>query len=131
MIRGLPDFQSDAKILSAAKNIHIRNHLDAGQMNQAILQSSLIISRSGYTTIMDLVKLKKKAILIPTPGQGEQEYLAKYLLEMKMFYSQKQEGFSLAKALIESAKFPYLIPVFKMEAYKAVVNEFVRKLKNN
>lgn len=49
------------------------------ELNDLIERSKMIISRSGYTTIMDMEILQKKAILIPTPGQTEQEYLAEYL----------------------------------------------------
>lgn len=48
------------------------------QLNELIVRSKLIISRAGYSSLMDLDKLEKKAILIPTPGQYEQEYLASY-----------------------------------------------------
>jgi predicted glycosyltransferase len=47
---------------------------------EKILQaSSAAICRSGYSSIMDLAKLKIPAYLLPTPGQTEQEYLANYL----------------------------------------------------
>lgn len=49
------------------------------QLEQALNQSNIILCRSGYTSIMDLSKLNKKAFFIPTPGQYEQEYLAKKL----------------------------------------------------
>lgn len=42
-----------------------------------ICSSSVVLSRTGYSTLMDLDVLGKKAILVPTPGQPEQEYLAK------------------------------------------------------
>lgn len=45
----------------------------------AINSSEMVLCRSGYTTIMDLAKLEKKAFFIPTPGQYEQEYLAERL----------------------------------------------------
>ena len=71
-----------------------KNHPDAKTVEPAaILQSEMIISRCGYTTVMDLVKLFKKAILIPTPGQTEQEYLAKYVMEKKIFYTAEQKNF--------------------------------------
>ena len=54
-------------------------------MQNAIQKSELIICRSGYTTLMDLIKLKKKAVLIPTPGQPEQEYLAAYMQQQNYF----------------------------------------------
>lgn len=51
-----------------------------------IIQSSeFVISRAGYSTIMDLFTLNKKAILVPTPGQTEQEYLAKHLADNDNF----------------------------------------------
>jgi len=47
--------------------------------------ADIIVSRSWYTTIMDLVELEKKAILFPTPNQTEQEYLAEYLWKENKF----------------------------------------------
>ncbi len=41
-------------------------------------RAKVVVSRSGYSTLMDLCALQKKALLIPTPGQTEQEYLAAY-----------------------------------------------------
>ncbi len=55
------------------------NHITTGELNEAIESSQLIVCRPGYTTIMDLCKLEKRAIFIPTPGQTEQEYLASQL----------------------------------------------------
>jgi uncharacterized protein (TIGR00661 family) len=63
------------------KNITFYNFMNSKQLEQAFNESSLILSRSGYTTIMDLAKLEKKAFFIPTPGQFEQLYLAKKLEE--------------------------------------------------
>jgi len=60
-------------------NLEIVSHLSSKELNNVILESRLIICRSGYSTIMDLYKLEKNAIIVPTPGQTEQEYLAKYL----------------------------------------------------
>lgn len=60
-------------------NIETFNRLTTSDLNDVVNRSSRIICRSGYTSIMDLVKLEKPAILIPTPGQYEQEYLARRL----------------------------------------------------
>lgn len=57
-------------------NIEIQNYLFGETLENALNKSNLIISRSGYTTLMDLATLEKKAFFIPTPGQFEQEYLA-------------------------------------------------------
>jgi uncharacterized protein (TIGR00661 family) len=83
----------------------IANFLHGKKLQEIMNQSKLIISRSGYSTIMDLARLEKKAILIPTPGQTEQEYLAEQLKNKKIFYSSNQDDFDLIKALSESVSF--------------------------
>ena len=75
LVRGLPKEQATFK----HNKIAVFNHLKAEELNKLICTSELIICRSGYTTIMDMLKLKKKMVVIPTPGQPEQEYLAKHL----------------------------------------------------
>lgn len=60
-------------------NITHYNFMNTEALEQAFNESELILCRSGYTTIMDLAQLGKKAFFIPTPGQYEQEYLAKRL----------------------------------------------------
>ena len=60
------------------ENISIFPHLRIEKFVKLISNSELVICRSGYSSIMDLYYLQKKIIFIPTPGQTEQEYLAKY-----------------------------------------------------
>lgn len=81
------------------------NHLPASSMYEAILVSKLILCRSGYSSIMDLAALGKKAVFIPTPGQTEQEYLASYFLSRNIFYSKQQDSFYLQEAIIASKHF--------------------------
>ncbi|WP_298531053.1 glycosyltransferase [uncultured Algibacter sp.] len=78
-------------------NMSIYNFMTSELLEKTIKESALIISRSGYTTVMDLAKLNKKAYFIPTPGQFEQEYLAKRLTEMNLVPSCKQDDFTLKK----------------------------------
>jgi uncharacterized protein (TIGR00661 family) len=125
LVRGLPE--SDSNDISQ-QNITVKNHLDANELNEAILQSNLVISRSGYTTIMDLVKLQQKAVLIPTPGQTEQEYLAQHLTQQKIFYSVEQDKFILNEVLQEIEKSAFTIPVIAMEQYKKVVGGFIQSI---
>jgi len=54
------------------------------ELELLIAQSETIISRAGYTTIMEMVSLAKKAILFPTKGQYEQEYLAGFIENPKL-----------------------------------------------
>jgi uncharacterized protein (TIGR00661 family) len=63
-------------------NLEIVNHLSWKEKDALFYQCKSVISRSGYTTIMDLAVLQKPGLLIPTPGQNEQEYL--YLLHKKI-----------------------------------------------
>jgi len=76
------------------------------ELYEVIQNSEFVICRAGYSSIMDLVVLNKKAILIPTPGQTEQEYLAEYLKGNKLFYSITQDEFSIERLLeiIEKGK---------------------------
>lgn len=127
LVRGLPG-KTDALQLSN-KNIEVHNHLNATDLNTAFLQSKIIVCRSGYTTIMDLTALQQKAILIPTPGQTEQEYLSRYLFEKKFFYSAAQKNFIVTDALKAAASFPYNVTVTVDGNYKKVVTEFLLRLK--
>ncbi|MDY8134960.1 glycosyltransferase [Aquimarina sp. 2201CG5-10] len=78
-------------------NIIVHNYLTGEALQNTINSSNVIISRSGYTTVMDLAKLKKKAFFIPTPGQFEQEYLAERLTSNKLVPSCQQDEFTLKK----------------------------------
>jgi predicted glycosyltransferase len=57
--------------------------------------SEHILCRSGYTTIMDLTQLQKKAFFIPTPGQFEQKYLAEKLQQDDLVPFAKQDDFKI------------------------------------
>ena len=127
-VRGLP---GNTTALPNQKNITFHNHLPANQLEQAFQQSEYLISRCGYTTVMDICKLKIKSILIPTPGQTEQEYLAEHLQKQGFCLSVKQEGFNLIKELEKAEKFEYIFPDFDMENYKTILNEFVENLTIN
>lgn len=59
------------------KNITYYNFMTSNEIETSINESELVLCRSGYSSVMDLAKLEKKAFFIPTPGQFEQEYLAK------------------------------------------------------
>ncbi|MFD1017300.1 glycosyltransferase [Winogradskyella rapida] len=76
-------------------SITFYNFMTSEELEKAINESELILSRSGYTTIMDLAKLEKKAFFIPTPGQFEQLYLAKRLHNQQVAPCCKQDKFSI------------------------------------
>jgi len=76
-------------------NISIFNFMTSIELEKTINKSHMVLSRSGYTTIMDLAKLEKKAFLIPTIGQYEQEYLANRLDELKLVPTCNQDEFKV------------------------------------
>ncbi len=127
LVRGLPE---KANILHLEnKNLIVHDHLAADSLNKLIQQSENIIARCGYSTVMDLVTLKHKAILVPTPGQTEQEYLAKYLMENKLFYTCSQEDFLLQEALDNATKHCFSDATGMKEIQKEVILEWIRGLR--
>jgi len=80
--------------------IEIFQRLGSDLLNQLMNSSRLVISRSGYTTVMDMYSLNKKAILIPTPGQSEQEYLGTWLENHSLFDIIKEDDLEKLLPLI-------------------------------
>lgn len=71
------------------------NFMNSRQLEQAFNESEIVLCRSGYTTIMDLAKLGKKAFFIPTPGQYEQLYLAQKLKKEGLVPFAEQDSFTI------------------------------------
>ena len=104
IVRGIPEHSS---IIPSTNSIKFYNHLSTEELNTEMAKADLIIARSGYTTVMEIVSMKKKSILIPTPGQTEQEYLANYLFQKRIAYCCAQKYFSLKKILENVSDFSY------------------------
>ena len=96
IVQGLPKVDS---VVSHQNSVALIPFLNGKLLNEEIAAARIVICRSGYSSIMDLAVLGKKAILIPTPGQTEQEYLATYFEEQRIFLAQKQSEFNLEDAL--------------------------------
>ena len=92
LVRGLPG-QPDQH------QMHRHNSLAPAALKYVIGKADYIICRSGYSTLMDLYMLNKKAFLVPTPGQTEQEYLAKHWNKNFEFPACEQSAFSVCKAI--------------------------------
>jgi hypothetical protein len=88
ILEGRPDREKE---IVRTGNILSYNHLTASEMARMLTGSESIISRSGYTSIMELISLNCGALLIPTPGQTEQEYLAGYMAERGWFHTVSQD----------------------------------------
>ncbi|MEC5165812.1 uncharacterized protein (TIGR00661 family) [Flavobacterium sp. PL11] len=76
-------------------NVTYYNFMTSKELEKTFNSSELILCRAGYTTIMDLAQLQKKAFFVPTPGQFEQEYLAKYLLQENLIPFATQDNFKI------------------------------------
>jgi spore coat polysaccharide biosynthesis predicted glycosyltransferase SpsG len=96
------DANAEARISS--EKINYISIADTNTLHQLILSHQYIITRSGYSSMMDLHKLGRHAIIIPTPGQTEQEYLAEYLMVKKWHYALTQNKFDLQNSINEFDK---------------------------
>ncbi|MBX2917297.1 MAG: hypothetical protein KF856_18670 [Cyclobacteriaceae bacterium] len=95
IVRGL----THAADVRVQNGVELINHLPATELEELMVNASVIIARSGYSTIMDLFSLgKQQVILVPTPGQTEQEYLGRYVSENKLAVVQTQADMDLEKA---------------------------------
>jgi uncharacterized protein (TIGR00661 family) len=104
---------------------NVTDFLTTKNLQEKIETSEIIISRSGYSSIMDMAALEKKAIFIPTPGQTEQEYLARILMQKQIAYSMKQKEFNLIKAIEESASYTGFI---NFETGDAFLKNAIKKI---
>lgn len=109
------------------QNMTYYSHLHDAELAGLIKDAGLIISRPGYTTIMDLAVFGKKAIFIPTPGQTEQEYLGKRYHEMGICYSAPQSNFNLDEALQKASNYKGFTDMEKNTSLKAVVEKLMTR----
>lgn len=93
----MEEYQKTKTIITDKAIITTYNYMTTAELQKAFNESGLILSRSGYTTVMDLAKLEKKAFFIPTPGQYEQEYLAKRLEKNGIVPYCRQDEFAIEK----------------------------------
>lgn len=110
--------------------ITVVNFMQSTALEMAINQSKVILCRSGYTTVMDLAKLEKKAFFIPTPGQYEQVYLAKRLQKLGLVPYASQEDFSVG-LLSSVAKFKGLVNFESPLAWSSLFTVFSKVNENS
>jgi UDP-N-acetylglucosamine transferase subunit ALG13 len=97
VVRGLPGGGKKPKNIPAGVTVY--DHLPSPELERVLAGARLVVARSGYSTVMDLVRMRKRALLIPTPGQTEQEYLGRYLAAKGWVVCVQQNKFSLDEAL--------------------------------
>lgn len=99
---GLPESN---EVEHEANGLTIHHHLSRSQMEDCVNRARMIVSRPGYSTLMELVEIGKKAFFVPTPGQTEQLYLAERCSRMGWFYHVPQEEFDLPRDLEIAASY--------------------------
>ncbi len=119
-VRGLP---LASKEMTPQKNIQFKNYMDSVELEKAMEEAEIVVCRAGYSSIMDLLKLNKRAIIIPTPGQTEQEYLATHLNQLKLFVVQSQKSISLIDAFDLSRNSCPENNSFNFEGYKKALED--------
>jgi uncharacterized protein (TIGR00661 family) len=125
IVRGLP---GSAKMLPSTNMIRFYNHLPAAELNLEISRAEYVIGRCGYSTVMDLIKLQKRSVLVPTPGQPEQNYLAVYLKGKGIAYCVDQDKLSLEASLKVAKKFSYRFPPINEDLLSITVDQLMEKL---
>ncbi|RZM17841.1 MAG: glycosyl transferase family 28, partial [Pedobacter sp.] len=125
--RGLPTSNNH---IPSTNRFTFYNHLPSTQFNDEIAKAEFVIARTGYSTIMDLVVAGKKSILVPTPGQPEQEFLAAYLMPKNIIWTTSQNSFSLINSIDEARRFPYqFIEAAQPNLLRKAVSEFLSTMK--
>jgi len=122
LVRGLP---KALNIPNVRENVTVFNHLNGNDLGNVFARSQYLICRSGYTTVMELLALQKKAILIPTPGQPEQEYLAKKLQQQGWCFSVTQQAFHFANVIKAVENFNYQLPQVSSSGLQDFITAFI------
>jgi UDP-N-acetylglucosamine:LPS N-acetylglucosamine transferase len=99
---GKPGSEEDKELEGG--RIRIYAHPDREEMTALMLRAKYIVCRSGYSTVMELLALQRSALLVPTPGQTEQEYLADYYAQEGLFDACPQEELDLRNPEIKTTR---------------------------
>ena len=117
---------ADIQSYDDIENTEIYSHVNREKQNELLNRAKFVVCRSGYTTVMELVTLKKSALMIPTPGQTEQEYLARHYQSTGIFHIAMQDGLDILSELnkIKNSVRPRMdhIPVNDTEAIRRLLS---------
>lgn len=96
-------------------------------LNDLVLKSELIICRSGYTGLLDMLKIRAHALVVPTPGQPEQEYLARRMDNLNLMHSMSQK--ELFKYRLPELSSPKIDKKWASSKMKIEIDSFLRSKK--
>lgn len=110
---GRPDQAGEVREVDGAT---VYGYLDREQQAEMLNRARLVVTRSGYTTLMELATLGKKALFVPTPGQSEQEYLARFHRRQGRIWSMSQQRLDVVRDLARAETTPGLMRVSASDA---------------
>ncbi|HEV7621235.1 MAG TPA: glycosyltransferase, partial [Flavisolibacter sp.] len=122
IIKGKP---ASSSLFLQTENLKIFDHLPVRQLEEIMAQASFVISRCGYSSVMDIIRMQKKSILIPTPGQEEQKYLSRHLMKNNLALCVDQVKFNLVRSLELAADFKYQTFSDNKNEIENIVADFV------
>lgn len=120
---------SGKPVITQNKNLTVYSFLPAAELNEIMSASEIIVCRGGYTTIMDLTVLGKKAICIPTPGQTEQEYLTQLYADRKYLLRQTQDRMDIVEAINRLPEYTGL-PAFPSDLLQQTIARLPARMGN-
>lgn len=123
LVAGRPLQSGDNKF---TKNGRLYQHADGEKLVQLIQSAEYILFRGGYTSLMELLPFQKKLIIVPTPGQTEQIYLARWWASHHWALHYAQESLNIEQILTDAAHFSFEYPPyqpFSIEILKAKLKE--------
>lgn len=125
VLGGKPDQVEEMELSDRVK---FYSHRDSASLKALIQNSEVIISRPGYSTIMDLSVFGKKAVFIPTPGQTEQEYLANYFNRKNLCFKMEQNKLDISNAMKDVQSCQTLKMEFTGELLKDRINNLLSNI---
>lgn len=96
--KAAPQYTSEA-------HFDVATHMPSEELNRVAAASGIIVARSGYSTLMDLARLGSRAIMVPTPTQPEQEYLAERMDQIGVAPAFEQKAFDIEEALAKARNY--------------------------
>ncbi len=122
LVSGKPDEHYKKNV----NGIEVHSSVNSGGLQNLMQRSKMVLCRSGYSSIMDLAVLGKRAVFVPTPGQPEQEYLATLHREKQSFFSMSQRDFDWETCMRHLSDYKG-VELKQTDLYKQAVNRFLEK----
>jgi len=120
LVLGKPEAQP---VLQQEQNLFSIGHLPTAVLDRVLRETELVVCRSGYSTLMDLAVYNKKALLVPTPGQSEQVYLAQRFRERNWSHAVKQSRLDLATDLPQARACEGISQPFRSDVLRQAIQD--------